>query len=267
MDQACSSALLAFLVVLWATHTVRACANEQPRFERVDAEGASALLSRGMLESLYSAIIPVARACVRLGLSPNAISALSLCFALIAGWLFGAGHLGVGCVFAVAAMGSDAVDGFVARAAGTASNAGEVIDAATDRYVELALFAGLAVHFRETTSALALTIAALAGSFMVSYSTAKAEALSVVPPRGSMRRTERGFLLVLGAGLTPLMAATGIPAPYNEAPVLIALAWLAVGTNFSAVARFTHVVREIRLREGQREVRASEVTETLPVDR
>jgi hypothetical protein len=42
-------------------------------------------------------------------------------------------------------------------------------------------------YFEETLIALG----AIAGSFMVSYSTAKAEALSVEAPRGSMRRSER----------------------------------------------------------------------------
>jgi hypothetical protein len=53
----------------------------------------------------------------------------------------------------------------------------------------------------------------------------------------------------------------------NEVPVLVALAWLAMGTNVSAVARFSPLVRELRARDGQRTDRTSEVTETVPVDR
>jgi CDP-diacylglycerol---glycerol-3-phosphate 3-phosphatidyltransferase len=268
MDQACSLGLLISLGLLWATHTVRSHASARPRFERVDMEGASALLSRGMLESLYGAIVPIGRAFTRLELGPNSISGMSVLLALTAGGLFAADHLGVGCVFAIAALGSDALDGFVARASGTASSAGEVIDAAADRYVELSLFAGLAVHLRFLPGALVLTLAALAGSFMVTYSTAKAEALSVVPPRGSMRRTDRAFLLIVGAGLTPLMPALGLQAPWNEAPLLIALLLLAVGTNVSAISRFVSIVRELQARDRHRTVEVErEIAETLPVDR
>jgi phosphatidylglycerophosphate synthase len=142
-----------------------------------------------------------------------------------------------------------------------------VIDAAADRYVELGLFAGLAIHLRMHPNALLLALAAMSGSFMVSYSTSKAESLGVVPPRGSMRRTERGFLLVVGATLTPLTSALGAPPPWTEAPLLLALLWLAVGTHFSAVARFCHLVRELRARDGQSSIHAEDIADTLPVDR
>jgi CDP-diacylglycerol--glycerol-3-phosphate 3-phosphatidyltransferase len=282
MDQLCSLGLLVFLIVLWTTHAVRARSGVPQRIERVDLEGASALLSRGMLESLYSVIVPIGRACARLGVTPNAISGFSVLLAFCAGALFADDSLGLGSVFAVAAMGCDALDGFVARSSGVASRAGEVIDAAVDRCVELCLFAGLAVHLRGQPSELWLALAALGGSFLVSYSTAKAEALGVVPPRGSMRRTERAFLLILGAGLTPLTVGLGVPAPVAEAPLLIALVWLAVGTNVSAIARFSYVVRELRARDGRRPqlhgrdvpravsaadvADVADVADTLPVD-
>ncbi len=266
MDQACSLGLLILLAAVWASHAVRTRAGHPAQFERVELEGSSALLSRGMLESLYAVIVPIGRAFTRVALGPNLITALSVLFAFIAGALFAAGLLGVGCVFAIAAMGSDALDGFVARASGKASSAGEVIDAGADRYVELCLFAGLAVHLRALPGGLVLALAALAGSFMVSYSTAKAESLSVVPPRGSMRRTERGFLLIVGAGLTPLTPALGLRAPWNEAPLWVALALIAVGANVSAITRFAHVVRTLRARDRPDAVQAPEA-ETLPVDR
>jgi CDP-diacylglycerol--glycerol-3-phosphate 3-phosphatidyltransferase len=266
MDPASSLALLVFLVVLWATHALRVRAGTQRSIERVEIEGASALLSRGMLESLYTVVVPVGQACTRLGFTPNAISGFSVLLAVIAAGLFAADHLGVGSVFAVAAMGCDALDGFVARASGSSSNAGEVIDAAADRYVELCLFAGLAVHLRWLSSGLLLALVALGGSFMVSYSTAKAEALAIVPPRGSMRRTERAFLLIVGAGLSPLVSVLELPPSLTDAPLLVALAWLAVGTHVSAISRLGHVARELRLRDGRRSLPTENISETLPVD-
>jgi CDP-diacylglycerol--glycerol-3-phosphate 3-phosphatidyltransferase len=262
MDEVCSLGLLAFLVTLVVTHAVRARGAQH--HVRVDREGASALLSRGMLESLYAAIVPVGRLCERVGLTPNAITGLSVLLALGAGAAFAADHLGLGSFLAVVALGMDAVDGFVARSTGTASNAGEVIDAAADRYVELSLFGGLAVHLRQEPSALLIVIAALAGSYMISYSTAKAEALSVAPPRGSMRRTERGFLLIVGAALTPLSLSVGVPVRWAEAPLLLALVWLAFGTNLSAIARFSFIVRALRARDERHSVAADGAVEPLP---
>ena len=53
-----------------------------------------------------------------------------------------------------------------------------MLDAAVDRYVELFFLAGLAFHFRAHRGCLLLVLAAIGGSFMVSYATAKAEALA-----------------------------------------------------------------------------------------
>jgi CDP-diacylglycerol--glycerol-3-phosphate 3-phosphatidyltransferase len=251
MDQLCSSALLVLLIATWLTHAVRSRRGEQHHV-RVDIEGESALLGRNLMEALYAFIVPIARACARLGLSANAVTGCSVLLALAAGAAFAADALGLGSLFAVAALGSDAVDGYIARSTGNASDAGEVLDAAADRYVEISLFTGLAVHLRQEPFALLSALAALGGSFMVSYSTAKAEALKVTPPRGSMRRTERAFVLVAGAALTPLSAAIGLPVRWSEAPLLLALVGLALGTNGSAIARFAAIVRELRARDGQR---------------
>jgi CDP-diacylglycerol--glycerol-3-phosphate 3-phosphatidyltransferase len=262
MDQLCSLALLVCLVLLGVTHALRD--PHRKWHARVEMEGRSALLSRGVLESLYAVVVPVGLACKRLGLTPNMITGASVLLALAAGALFAAGHLGLGSLVGVIALGCDALDGFVARHSGSASNAGEVIDAAADRYVEFSLFAGLALHLRLEPMALLICLAALAGSFMLSYSTAKAEALAIVPPRGSMRRTERCVLLIAGAVLTPLSSGLGLSTRWAEAPLLVALLWLAVGSNVSALARFAYVARQLRLRDVQRSDEPHARVENLP---
>ena len=50
-----------------------------------------------------------------------------------------------------------------------------------------------------------IALLALQASFMISYASAKAEALQVKMPRGLMRRHERAAVLTLVAGLTPLL--------------------------------------------------------------
>ena len=65
------------------------------------------------------------------------------------------------------------------------SDAGEVVDAAVDRYGEMFFFGGLVYYYREHDQVLFIVLAALVGSFMVSYATAKAEAMGVPRPRAA----------------------------------------------------------------------------------
>jgi CDP-diacylglycerol---glycerol-3-phosphate 3-phosphatidyltransferase len=141
----------------------------------------------------------------------------------------------------VAASLGDALDGLVARRTGSASVAGALLDASIDRYEEFFFLGGIAVYFHDSTWALLLTLFALSGSFMVSYGSAKAEALGVPVPAGAMRRTERAVCLCLGVALTPVLlwAAPGssLPPWAMHAPLFAALAVVAVVANISAVRR------------------------------
>jgi phosphatidylglycerophosphate synthase len=204
------------------------------------------------MEMLYWSAQPAGDACVRLGIGANAITWGSLFVAAAAGAAIAMGHLGLGALLSVIAAAADALDGLVARRVGTASDAGEVLDASVDRYVELFFLGGAAIYFRADVALLALTLAALGASFMVSYSTAKAEALHVEAPRGSMRRTERAVCFILGATLTPLASVFGVAPPWNDAPLIAALAVVAILGNISAGVRIGAVIRAVRSRDAQR---------------
>ena len=56
------------------------------------------------------------------------------------------GHLGIGGALATAAAPGSALDGLVARATGTASPRGGLLDAAVDRYGEVFLVGGRTVN-------------------------------------------------------------------------------------------------------------------------
>lgn len=150
----------------------------------------------------------------------------------------------------------DALDGAIARRTRTASEAGEVLDAAVDRYGEFAFLAGLAFWFRADSAPLVVTLLAVLASFMVSYSTAKAEALQLEAPRGSMRRTERAVFLILGAGLSPLAAKLN-PAWFSS-PTIAAIGIVAIGGNVSAVRRLAAIARAARVRDEARGLPAPE---------
>jgi CDP-diacylglycerol--glycerol-3-phosphate 3-phosphatidyltransferase len=217
---------------------------------RVDRAGGSPLLGKGAMEMGYWAMRPAARACIAAGITANAVSFASLALAAMAGVALGAGAFGVGAVLSLASSACDALDGMIARETGTAGDAGEVLDAAIDRYAELFFFGGIAYHVRFDGAALVLTLAATAGAIMVSYSTAKAEALGVAPPRGSMRRQERAVYLAVGVALVPIVAAvcarTGLPERLSSWPLFAVLALVAVVGNASAIRRLRLIAEAVR---------------------
>jgi CDP-diacylglycerol---glycerol-3-phosphate 3-phosphatidyltransferase len=229
---------------------VRCVLHGRAHSERVDRQGGSALLGKSVMEGFYWFITPFARLLISVGVTPNQISWSSIVLGVLAGVCMAFGHFGSAAIFATLSAIMDSLDGMVARLTGVASDAGEVLDAAADRYVEFLFLGGLAVYYHEIPSLLIVTLFALAGSFMVSYSTAKAEALGVEAPKGSMRRPERALYLTLGAALSPVTIPMfeldrQFPVPVGH-PMVFAVALVAVLSNLSAVERLVAIARAVR---------------------
>jgi CDP-diacylglycerol--glycerol-3-phosphate 3-phosphatidyltransferase len=154
---------------------------------------------------------------------------------------------------AITAALCDLFDGVLARRLGTNSDAGELFDAAVDRYTEFFLLGGLVIHYRAIWPLQDLALSALLGSYMISYSTAKAEALGLPAPRGMMRRAERTFYMAAGATFTPVIALALPPAlaartEIHDLPLLVPLALVAFLGNISAVIRLGTIARMARQR-------------------
>lgn len=248
-------------------YLLRVIVKGRAHFSRVDRQGASALLSREVMEGFYWFLQPLGKLLVWCRITANGVSWASLVFAILAGCCLAFGHFGFGAAFATISAMMDSLDGLVARMSGTASDAGEVLDATVDRYSEFLFLGGLVVYYREIPVLMILCMLALVGSYMVSYSSAKAEALHVKVPAGSMRRPERSLYLILGAALSPitipwLEATRELPIPIGH-PMVAALCLVAVLANVSAVERLWAVAREVRSREelALREAAASASTE------
>jgi CDP-diacylglycerol--glycerol-3-phosphate 3-phosphatidyltransferase len=252
IDLACSLALVASALGVTAAYGARVVRAGQAHSARVDRAGSSPLLGLGVQQMGYWAMRPIAGACVALGVSANAVSWASLVLAGAAGLALATTHFGVGAILSLASSACDALDGMVARETGTASDAGEVLDATVDRYAELFFTGGVAFSLRDDPVALLLALVATAGAVMVSYATAKAEALRVEAPRGMMRRQERAVYLMLGALLVPITTAAsarwGFPGWIATAPMLVALALVGVLGNASAVYRLRVVAGRVDLR-------------------
>ncbi len=245
IDLQAATAVLALLLITAVGYAVRLAVTGPAHFARVDAAGGSPLLGKRAMEMGYWALQPLARACIRARCTADGVTRLSLGLAAGAGVAFSLGHLGVGGALAAASSLGDALDGLVARATGTATRRGGLLDAAVDRYGEFFVIGGLALHHHEDPRKLGLALLALLGSFMVSYGSAKAEALGVPPPRGAMRRAERAAYLCAGALLSPVATLLAdraqLPAWVGDAPLLGALALVGVVANVSAVRRLEAV--------------------------
>lgn len=249
-----SIALFLILGLITLAYSFRLLTHGRAEFDRVNKQGGSVLLGKGLMEMAYWGLQPVARLLVFLHVSPNMLSWASLVFGGLAGAALTFGYFGFAASFATYSAFMDVLDGMVARMTEVASDAGEVLDATVDRYVEFFFLGGLILFYRPVPMLQAIAMAALVGSFMISYSTAKAEALHMSPPPGIMRRPERAFYLTLGAALSPihipfLDRVFALPLVNPGYPLIIATFVVAVLSNISAIERLWTIGRDVRKRE------------------
>ena len=168
----------------------------------------------------------------RLGASwvtPNLLSGagVALCiagsvivyFEYKASWLFLVGSF----VFFIGAV-LDILDGALARSQGKGTPFGAFVDSTVDRIGEAFMLGAIAlVLMRDGNEwGVALTVAAVAGSFLVSYTRAKAEAMGLRGDVGIGSRTERVAVLCIGLAFAPLGALPWVIV------VLAATAWITV---------------------------------------
>jgi len=130
----------------------------------------------------------------------------------------------------------DILDGALARAGGKQTPFGAFIDSTTDRASEAFMLGSVGLVFmrHDHELALALTIAAIAGSFLVSYTRARAEALNLKGDVGIGSRAERVVVVTAGLAL----------APWGFLPWAIAI--LAATAWFTVVQRVLHVRSQLR---------------------
>jgi CDP-diacylglycerol--glycerol-3-phosphate 3-phosphatidyltransferase len=134
---------------------------------------------------------------------------------------------------AVFVVGSilDILDGALARRSGKGTPFGAFLDSTTDRVGECFMLGAIALVFHRDDNeiALAFAFAAVAGSLLVSYTRARAEALGLKGDVGIGSRAER--VVVITAGL--VLAPWGLLqwAIY----LLTATAWFTVGQRIWSV--------------------------------
>lgn len=166
---------------------------------------------------------PIGRALASLGVTPQLMTLLGLAITIAGAVVIGMGYLVAGAAVALAGAILDGLDGSVARAAGSESPRGALLDAAADRIGEVAVFAGLAVAVAGNGRVLVLIVLALGGSMLVPYLRAKAEAEGLDGRGGIMGRAERVLVFTLGV-------LVGLVEPMLW--LLVVATWATVGWRF-----------------------------------
>ncbi len=237
---------LAFTALALAVFAGKQLASGKQASARIQKQGSSPFLGHFPMEFGYWILRPLGDLASALRLSPNLFS--WGCFGLgdVSGVLAGLGMIAEAGLVSLVSSLFDSLDGMVARKRGVASDAGEVLDAAVDRYTEFFFLAGLVFYFRNHDNGLVIVLICLLGSFMVSYSQAKAEAMQITIPKGWMRRPERALYLGTGAFLSPLFEPVfaSIGLPYFL--LILAVALVGIFANITAVIRFRALYQALR---------------------
>jgi CDP-diacylglycerol--glycerol-3-phosphate 3-phosphatidyltransferase len=208
----------------------------------------------------HGVVRPLVRGLARLGVGANVVSGLGLGLSVVAGLAFFEGAFRLGSALLIAAGVCDILDGELARETRSVSAFGAFLDSTLDRIAEGSVLIGIAgfyvAHLVEiaglpgavlsdlsrgleprTWAVVSMTaMLALLGSFLVSYTRARAEGLGLECKVGWFERPER-LVLVIIAGLFGV-------SRFMPGALLV----LAVLSFVTAIQRIRHVHRITRAR-------------------
>ncbi len=181
---------------------------------------------------------PIAGFFNRLGIRPNTVTLFGLVGTIGCAVLIAFGHMTWAGIVLLLMGPVDAMDGALARLRHEASDWGAFVDAVTDRYSELFLFLGFLIYYllNANVTGVMLAYLAAAGSVLVSYVKARADASKLDANVGLLTRVERYIVLIPGL-------IFNLPLP-----ILIIIAILA---NFTALQRILRVRRDAHRRLSQ----------------
>ncbi|MDE2663889.1 MAG: CDP-alcohol phosphatidyltransferase family protein [Gemmatimonadota bacterium] len=179
---------------------------------------------------------------------PNAISTLGFVITCSSGYFFHQHHVSTAGFLVLLGGVFDLFDGTVARRTGLASSFGAFYDSTLDRLSEIVVYLGLLSLYNDYRLELGdvgmiyWIVLALAGSLMISYTRARAEALGIACYVGLMQRPERVILIGFAAlifGETPMFGHQGLV-------LRVVIIVLAILTNLTAFQRIWWVYRNTR---------------------
>jgi CDP-diacylglycerol--glycerol-3-phosphate 3-phosphatidyltransferase len=193
------------------------------------------LLNKHWVNGFMIVIEPVAKLLVNLKVHPHVITFSGLLISMIAFNFFRLGYFFYAGLMVILAGMCDVLDGRLARDTHQITKFGALFDSTIDRYSEVLMFLGLAIFFHDKQSYIVyLIILALTGSFMVSYTRARAEGLGIECKIGLMQRPERMTYLTIGSILG------SIPRTKNIC-LIITIWFIAIFANITVVQRILFI--------------------------
>jgi CDP-diacylglycerol--glycerol-3-phosphate 3-phosphatidyltransferase len=183
-------------------------------------------------QSAYVACLIVGRWLGRWGITANGLTYSSLVLAVVSGLAAATGHIVLAGLLVLASGLCDMLDGVVARATGTESSFGALLDSTVDRLTDGLPLLGLVVAYAEDGLLASIPGLAMLGGFAVSYVRARAESLGAKLPSLFMRRPERVALLTASMLLAEIVPHGVVFAPL----LLLGLAVIALLNGVAVVA-------------------------------
>src|SRR5688500_1316580 len=193
-------------------------------------------------------LAPVIDLLIRKGVSPNAITTFGTIATIIGGGVYAHGDIRVaGWIVGLSAI-CDLIDGSVARKTGKTSVFGAFYDSTLDRVADGAVLGGLALFFARngvhhaipdymSTPMVSVILLGILGSFLTSYTRARAEGLGIDAQVGMLPRPER--IVLLSAPQAFIGLALGGWVLMAICALLTVTAWITVVQRVAFVARVT----------------------------
>lgn len=206
----------------------------------------SKMLGRFLKDYWYWLMSPLERLALKLRLTPNILTFMGFLGSCMAGYIFHKGMFGLGGWFMIFSASFDMFDGRIARLTGQESKSGAYFDSVMDRFGEAAVFIGLISYYSQSW-VLYVTIVALIGSMMTSYTRARGEGVGVDVKKGAMQRAERVVFLGVGSICSPIASyfvSFFYPVPVDILTVA-ALIIIALFTNLTAIYRMRYVINKL----------------------
>ena len=191
---------------------------------------------------------PLVEFLVRNGVSPNAITTFGTFATVVGGGFYARGHIHLaGWIVGLSAL-CDMLDGQVARRSGRSSVFGAFYDSTLDRIADGAVLGGLAIFFARngvhheipnymSTPMVSVILLGMIGSFLTSYTRARAEGLGIDAQVGILQRPER--IVLLSAPQAFLGLLWGGWVLMAICALLTVTAWITVVQRVAFVARVT----------------------------
>ncbi len=207
-----------------------------------------ASIGRGAMRIINSMVRGLASA----GVHPNILTTIGVSINVGCGLLFGFGEFFWAGIVMIVANLFDMLDGNVARQSGNVTKFGGFLDSSLDRLSDMVAFLGIMIFYAGNSPQHSLLNVFLGGvgmigSVLVSYTTARSEALGVKANVGFLQRPERIVLLIIGA-LSTWDWNSGFFL-FNRMPQVL---WvLAIGSIWTLVHRMYFIWGEFRKIEPQ----------------